>query len=165
MTGDGTWEKRGYTSLYGVTSLIGYYYGKILDICVKSAYCKQCEVWNEKMHSSEYQGWYESHEESCSANHSSSSGKMEVDAVIEMFKRSVEEFGIVYKNYISDGNSKSFTGLLKSPLYGSLEICKKDCIGHMNTPRRRMKEWLGDSIKSKFWRLPKEWRVYCMALV
>ena len=52
---------------------------------------------------------------------------------------------------------------------------------HMNTPKRRMKsasqyptterrkrhereEWLGDITKSKFWRLPKEWRAYCMAL-
>ena len=95
VSGDGTWKKRGYTSLYGVTSFIGYYSGKILDICVKSAYCKQCEVWNKKMRTEEYQGWYESHKESCSANHSGSSGKMEVDAIIEMFKRSVEKFGIM----------------------------------------------------------------------
>ena len=97
---------------------------------MKSAYCKQCEVWNKKMHTGEYQGWYASHKESCSANHSGSSGKMEVDAVIEMFKRSVEKFRIVYKNYIGDGDSKTFTGLSKAAPYGSLEICKQECIGH-----------------------------------
>ena len=35
-SGDGTWKKRGHTSLYGVTSLIGYYSGNIIDIFVKS---------------------------------------------------------------------------------------------------------------------------------
>lgn len=44
VSGDGTWKKRGYTSLYGVSSLISYYTGKIIDIVVKCAYCKQCEV-------------------------------------------------------------------------------------------------------------------------
>ena len=63
------------------------------------------------MHTGEYQGWYESHKESCSANNSGSSGKMEIDAVIDMFKRSVEKFETVYKNYIGDGDSKTFTGL------------------------------------------------------
>ena len=74
------------------------------------------------MHTEEYNDWYESHQESCSINHSDSSGKMEVDAVIEMFKRSMEKFGIVYKNYIGDGDSKTFTGLLKAAPYRPLEI-------------------------------------------
>lgn len=49
ISGDGTWKKRGFTSLYGVTSLIGYYTGKIIDIVVKSSYCKQCAVWKKKL--------------------------------------------------------------------------------------------------------------------
>ncbi|EFN65458.1 hypothetical protein EAG_00446, partial [Camponotus floridanus] len=43
VSGHGTWKKRGFTSLFGVSSLIGYYIGKILDIEVKSSYCKMCE--------------------------------------------------------------------------------------------------------------------------
>ena len=39
VTGDGTWHKRGFTSLYGVFSLIGAYTNKFIDIFVKSAYC------------------------------------------------------------------------------------------------------------------------------
>lgn len=42
VSGDGTWKKRGFSSLYGVTSLIGYYTGKVLDLFVKSGYCKKC---------------------------------------------------------------------------------------------------------------------------
>lgn len=35
VSGDGSWRKRGYTSLFGVTSVIGYYSGKVLDFVVK----------------------------------------------------------------------------------------------------------------------------------
>ena len=49
--------------------------------------------------------------------------------------RYVEKFGIAYKNYICDGDSKTFAGLLKAAPYGSLEICKKECIAHV---QRRM---------------------------
>lgn len=47
VSGDGTWKKRGFTSLYGVSSIIGYYTGKVLDIAVKCSYCKMCEFWSK----------------------------------------------------------------------------------------------------------------------
>ncbi|XP_066581799.1 LOW QUALITY PROTEIN: uncharacterized protein [Prorops nasuta] len=144
VSGDGTWKKRGFSSLYGVASLIGYYSGKILDVCVKSSYCKQCEVWNKKLHTEDYQDWYENHKKSCSANHSGSSGKMEVDAIIEMFKRSMKSFGIMYKNYIGDGDSKTYSGILKAAPYESVEICKKECIGHV---QKRMGTRLREVVK------------------
>lgn len=43
ISGDGTWRKRGFSSLFGLVSLIGWYSGKVIDIAVKSKYCKQCE--------------------------------------------------------------------------------------------------------------------------
>ena len=110
VSGDESWKKRGYTGLYGVASLIGYYSGKIVDIFVKSSYCKQCELWSKKINTEEYNDCYENHKENCCANHSGSSGKMEVDAVSEMFKRSVEKFGVRYRNYIGDGDSKRIRG-------------------------------------------------------
>ena len=39
VSGDGSWKKRGFTSLYGVMTLIGYYSGKVLDLVVKSSSC------------------------------------------------------------------------------------------------------------------------------
>ena len=48
VSGDGTWHKRGFSSPFGVTSLIGYYTGKIIDVLVKSSYCKACEPWKDK---------------------------------------------------------------------------------------------------------------------
>ncbi|CAB3262536.1 unnamed protein product [Arctia plantaginis] len=44
VSGDGSWKKRGYTSLYGVTTLIGYYSGKVIDLNVKSGYCHTCTI-------------------------------------------------------------------------------------------------------------------------
>lgn len=144
VSGDGTWKKRGFTSLYGVTSLIGYYSGKVIDVLVKSAYCKQCESWKGKLHTEEYQQWYESHRNDCSTNHSGSSGKMEVDAVIELFKRSVEKFGVQYRHYIGDGDSKTYSGILKAAPYGDQEVLKKECIGHV---QKRMGTRLRDCVK------------------
>lgn len=96
------------------------------------------------MHREEYNEWYESHKESCSANHSGSSGKMEVDSVIEMFKCSIGKYGVVYKNYIGDGGSKTYSGILKALPYGNNEVIKKECIGHV---QKRMGTRLRELVK------------------
>lgn len=122
ISGDGTWQKRGFNSLFGVASLIGYYSGKIIDVYVKSAYCKMCEVWSKKLNAAEneneYELWYEEHKEACCSNHEGSSGKMEVDAIVEMFKRSEEKYDVKYRNYIEDEDSKTYTGVLQKVDYG-----------------------------------------------
>jgi len=43
VSGDGSWRKRGFSSLFGITSLIGWFTEKIVDVEVKSKYCKSCE--------------------------------------------------------------------------------------------------------------------------
>jgi len=48
VSGDGSWRKRGFSSLYGFVSLIEWYTGKVVDILVKSKYCKACEFWKRK---------------------------------------------------------------------------------------------------------------------
>lgn len=131
VSGDGTGEKQEYTSLYGVVSLIGYYSGKIIIVFVKSSYCKLCETWDKKLNTVEYNDWYEDHQNNCSANHSGSFGKMEVDVVIERFERSMEKFGVQYRNYIGDGDSKTYSGILKAAPHGDNEVVTKECIGHM----------------------------------
>ena len=39
VSGDGTWMKQGFSSLFGVTFLIGYWKGKVIDIFVSSLFC------------------------------------------------------------------------------------------------------------------------------
>lgn len=65
-------------------SLIGRFTGKVVDIVVKSKYCKACEFWNKKTDTVEYAEWLETHAQECQANHEGSAGKMEIDAVIEI---------------------------------------------------------------------------------
>lgn len=69
VSGDGSWKKRGFTSLYGITSLIGYYTGKIIDVVVKSSYCQACTAWNNKHDTDEYKDWIKNHEQECAMNH------------------------------------------------------------------------------------------------
>ncbi|KYN11352.1 hypothetical protein ALC57_16498, partial [Trachymyrmex cornetzi] len=131
VSGDGSWRKRGYTSLFGVSSIIGYYSEKVLDLVVKSSCCKMCESWKNKLQDAEFQEWYETHKNECNINHEGSSGKMEVDSIIEMFKRSVEKYNVQYHYYIGDGDSKTYTGIINSHPYDDEEVVKKECVGHV----------------------------------
>jgi len=66
VSGDGAWQKRGYSSLNGVMTLISG--GKCVDVEVLSKKCKQCEHWESKKETDECLEWKESHE--CSINKS-----------------------------------------------------------------------------------------------
>lgn len=134
VSGDGTWKKRGFNSLFGVTTLVAKNCKKVVDTIVKSSYCQGCNLWKNKKKSdiSAYNDWYEEHEESCTINHTGSAGKMEVDAIVEMFCRSVEKHGVKYVKYIGDGDTKTFKGILDmEPYDGDLLIQKKECVGHV----------------------------------
>lgn len=131
VSGDGTWRKRGFSSLFGVATIIANYTGKVIDAVIKSRYCKACEFWGKYDDTEEYHEWKENHSEQCSANHKGSAGKMEVDAVTEMFAVSEEKYGIRYTNYIGDGDSKTYKGILDSKPYGDVIVKKKECIGHV----------------------------------
>ncbi|EFN60639.1 hypothetical protein EAG_00548, partial [Camponotus floridanus] len=131
VSGDGSWRKRGFSSLYGFASLIGWFSGKVIDICVKSKYCKECEYWQKKEGTAEYDEWYELHEPNCNANHSGSAGKMEPDAVVQMFSRSESTYNVRYAYYIEDGDSKTFKSIQDTKPYGNFAVTKKECIGHV----------------------------------
>ena len=47
VTCNGTWAKRGYTSLYGCVFVVSVDTGKVLDFEIMSKYCKSCEVWSK----------------------------------------------------------------------------------------------------------------------
>jgi len=132
VSGDGSWAKRGFSSLLGIVSLIGHYSGKIIDLVVKSSICKSCETVKKKCSKPDFERWYETHKKHCTANHEGSAGKMEVDGVIEMFKRSIEKFKVKFKNYIGDGDAKTFKNLQESAPYGKeCVVTKKECVLHV----------------------------------
>lgn len=133
VSGDGTWKKRGFSSLFGVSTLIGKFTGKVLDALVKSSFCSACSQWKDKKDSDNaaYETWFEDHEEKCTANHTGSSGKMEIDAIVEMFQRSDEKHDAKYVTYVGDGDCKTFKGILNAEPYKDLLVKKKECVLHV----------------------------------
>ena len=49
VTFDGTWQRRGFSSLFGVFVCISWLTGRVLDFCVSSKYCAACSSWNWKL--------------------------------------------------------------------------------------------------------------------
>jgi len=116
----------------------------------------------------EYEVWMESHADKCSANHIGSAGKMEVDAAVEMFSRSEELHNIRYSSYISDGDSKTFKGIVESQPYSEdCIVVKKECVGHVQKRmgarlRKLKKETKGLGGKGKLTaKLIDELSVFC----
>nr|XP_012143883.1 PREDICTED: uncharacterized protein LOC105662864 [Megachile rotundata] len=96
--------------------------------------------------STEFEEWQEEHIEKnqCSANHQGPAGNMEVTSIVAMFQRSFEKYGLKYKNYIGDGDSKTYTGIINAEPYGkNFLITKKECVGHV---QKRMGTRLRDLV-------------------
>ena len=146
VSGDGTWLKRGFSSSIGVCTVIGKYTGKVLDYFVSSKTCKACEIMEKKLNRVDFEIWYESeHQEQCSANYQGSSGGMEVQGIIEIFKNSLKIHMAKYAYYIGDGDSKTFTNLCEAKPYGDFIIKKLECVLHVG---KRMFRYLKEAKKS-----------------
>ena len=75
---DGTWMKRGFTSLFGVGVAIDILTGLVVDFEVLSKYCHACELQASKgLPQAELDAWRLSHREACCINHTGSSKSME----------------------------------------------------------------------------------------
>ena len=127
VSGDGSWRKRGFSSLFGVTTRIGSFSGKIVDIIVKSKYCMSCEFWSLKG-TAEYEEWKTDLENQCSSKHAGSAGKMVVRLIIEMFSRSEALHNVKYCTYIGDGDSKIYKGIVDAQGYPDFTVKKKSAL-------------------------------------
>ena len=126
---DGSWQKRGHSSLNGVVTAIVD--GKCIDHMVMSKHCKGYQKWEARKGSAEYQNWLIEHH--CQANHGKSSGAMESVGAMDIFLRSIERHALIYKDYIGDGDSSSFKEVSVSDPYNNFGIKpnKLECVGHV----------------------------------
>lgn len=85
---------------FGVSTLIDMHSKKVQNVNVKSSYCKACETWKKRQGDEEYKEWRQEHEKVCYINHEGSSGKVEFDAIKEMFARSEQLYGVRYTNLL-----------------------------------------------------------------
>lgn len=114
---DGTWQKRGFSSLNGVVSCT-LFTGKVADIEVL---CKYCRCLDKSNHSS-----------NCSANYIGTSGGMEPAGAIAIFSRSLNKYGVRYINYLGDGDTKSYKAVSEHKPYGEdIKINKMECLNHV----------------------------------
>ena len=65
VSGDGTWRKRGYSSFYGVVTVISTVTGEALDCEVMSKECGKCKLWRGKEGTIAFENWWEGHQHGC----------------------------------------------------------------------------------------------------
>ena len=126
---DASWQRRGSSSLNGVTTAISIETGKILDTHPQTKHCQKCTL-KESLRKSDpkaYEVWKQDH--SCSMNHVGSSGAMECEGAKTIFQRSLSKHGLRYTEFYGDGDSKSHPTV--QDVYPGLKVKKRECIGHV----------------------------------
>ncbi|KAH7956768.1 hypothetical protein HPB52_012553 [Rhipicephalus sanguineus] len=73
---------------------------------------------------------------SCStaSSHWSSStkeGRMEVEAALQLFGRSISKNDLRYTNVICDGDRRTYVALCNDKTYGFIPLTKEDCVNHV----------------------------------
>ena len=131
VSGDGTWRKRGFSSSYGVVTVLSTVTGKALDCEVMSKECRQCMQWRGKERSAEFHEWWDGHQHECHANFEGSSGSMDASGILNIFQRSVEGHGLRFVEFLGDGDSKAHKLLVQEAVYGDVDIEKLECVGHV----------------------------------
>lgn len=119
---DGTWMTRGRRSHIGVGCIVELYTGLVIDHVVLSNFCLGCVVGPGEDDET-YAVWKEQHR--CQKNTECNSGRMEVEAALTMFGRSIEKHGLRYTTMLSDGDSRTFNALQEEAVYGFMNIEKK----------------------------------------
>ena len=142
---DGTWRKRGYSSLQGAVTCISAATGKCLDYETLYQACISCSRWAKKPISAEKERWEGNHV--CPINFAGSAPAMEPEGVRRIFLRSSESRHLQYTGYIGDGDSKAFSQVNSLRPYGDKSITKIECVGHvqkrMGTALRKLKSAKG----------------------
>ena len=96
VTIDGSWQKRGFTSLNGVVTAVVN--NKIIDTKAFSKHCKGCSMWKKHRGSPAYNRWKADH--ICHISHTKSSGAMEAAGALEIFSRSIEKHNLIYHDIV-----------------------------------------------------------------
>ncbi|GFY28364.1 CCHC-type domain-containing protein [Trichonephila clavipes] len=121
---DGTWQRRGHSSLNGCVAVLSIDTGKVLDLEVMSKWCRNCNTSKSSEKKSKH---IKKHQ--CSCNHQGSAGSMEPVGAYRLFERSRETRKLQYVEFYGDGDSKSH--LAVKDIYGIDSVRKYECIGHI----------------------------------
>ena len=127
---DGTWQRRGYSSLNGVFTVVSIDTGKCLGIECLIKTCKSCDMWKGRIGTPQYVEFIANHV--CTINHEGSAPAMETVGIGNIFSRSVKDLKLRYTTYIGDGDSKAYPAVVKANPYGDDHpVVKGECVGHV----------------------------------
>ena len=134
ISADGSWQRRGYSSMNGFVSAISMDTGKIVDIEPMSRFCKVCSQHQSlrKSNPKSYEIWKARHAATCKANYKGSAPNMEVEGAKRIFSRS-ECKGLRYTKFFADGDSKTFPAIEDTYMFGEnpVKVLKRECVGHV----------------------------------
>ena len=142
---DGTWRKRGYSSLNDVVSVINVETGKVIDYRVLTKKCAQCTSWESRRRTEEFDNFMSFHSEECLIDHKGSAGGMESKGKVECFVSSLDKYNLRYTEYLGDGGTKSYHDIVSSKPYDDIPVMKLKCNGHIQkrvgARLLKMKKW------------------------
>ncbi|GFW41044.1 uncharacterized protein TNCV_414531 [Trichonephila clavipes] len=107
---DGTWQRRGHSSLNSCVAVLSIDTGKVLNLEVMSKWCRNCNTSKNSGKSKHVK------KHQCSYNHQGSAGSMESVGAYRLFERSRETMKLEYVEFYGDGDSKSH--LAVTDIYG-----------------------------------------------
>ena len=105
---DGTWQRRGFSSLNGVVAALSVDNGHVIDVEPMSRYCRGCAVNTRRLQHDHdtLEVWRERHSGDCKLTCEGSAPSMEPDGARGIFSRSIENRGVRYIGFCGDGDSK-----------------------------------------------------------
>lgn len=101
--------------------IIGQETNKILFLGVKNKYCSICSISKSKNQ--------DIPEHVCYKNHAGPSTAMEKDLICEGFNQSIPMHGVIYKNYVGDGDAAVLANIQQKCDYGRY-VTKVECANH-----------------------------------
>ncbi|CAF4577882.1 unnamed protein product [Rotaria sp. Silwood2] len=141
VSGDGTWQRRGFKSIHGVAAVLSCNTTpKVLDVQRLSKKCLICtgalSVKNKDL------DLYDViiHNHDCESNYDGSSGGMESQGIQDIFKRS-------FPKYIGDGDSSVMWNLTQHPPSPGIGIEKIEDINHWSKKMLYRLEKLAQELK------------------
>lgn len=132
---DGSWQKRGHTSMNGVVTATSMDNGKVIDFECLTKYCFKCK--NKRNDCNE-----------CQKNFNGFSGGMESEGAVRIFQRSLTTRNVCYSEYLGDGDSKGFLKICEAKVYGEKTVRKLECIGHVQKRMGARLKALRNELKS-----------------
>ena len=128
VLGDGTWQRKGFSSFSGVFAAISIESGKVLDVEPMSRYCKDCNLKKDLKvkNPTVYAEWQNAH--ICRYNYEGSAEGMEAEGAKRVFERSIKKHKLRYVEFLGDRDTKSYVNVKDT--YPGIEIKKSECVEH-----------------------------------